>query len=100
MTKTGNMLAVGLLVLFFAAAGNAVATSEPSFLNGSTWSEENTSITAPGVVTMPANARSINFKRESVDLKWGVEIARGSPRSCEPSPSPFKRCPPVGPNKG
>lgn len=100
MTNTGNMFAVGLLVLFFAAAGNAVEASGPSSLNGSTGSGDNTSIVASGVVTMPPIALSISFKGESVDLKQGVEIARGSPRSCEPSPSPFKPCPPVGPNKG
>ena len=88
MIKTANMLAVGLLVLFFAAAGNAAAASGGSSLNGSTWSEDNTSITTPGVVTMALKAFSIDFKRQSVDLKRGVDIARGSPKSCEPSLAP------------
>jgi len=100
MIKTANMLAVGLLVLFFAAAGNAAAASGASSLNGSTWSEDNTSITTPGVVTMPPNALSINFKRLGVDLKRGVDIARGSPKSCEPYPPQCKPAPPVVPNKG
>lgn len=100
MMKTANMLAVGLLVLFFASAGNAAAAFGASSLNGSTWSEENTSISTPGVVTMPPNALSIDFKRQSVDLKRGVDIARGSPRSCEPSQPQCKPVPPVVPNKG
>jgi hypothetical protein len=100
MIRTANMLAVGLLVLFLAAAGNAAAASGPSSLNGSTWSEDNTSITTPGDVTMPPNALSIDFKRQSVDLKRGVDIARGSPKPCEPYPPQCKPVAPVVPNKG
>jgi hypothetical protein len=51
-------------------------------------------------VTMPPNALSINFKRLGVDLKRGVDIARGSPKSCEPYPPQCKPAPPVVPNKG
>jgi len=100
MTKTGNMFAVGLLVLFFAAAGNALAASGPSPSNGTTWSGDITSITTAGVVTSLPNAFSINFKTESLDLARGVEIARGAPRTCEPPASPSKPCQPVGLNKG
>jgi hypothetical protein len=100
MAKIGNMFAVGLLVLFFGAVGYALAVSGLSSLNCTTWSGDNTSIATHGVVTMHPDAFSINFKRESVDLKWSVEIARGAPRTCEPSPSPCIPCPPVGPNKG
>lgn len=100
MTITGNMFAVGLLVLFFAAAGNALAASGPSSLNGTTWSGDITSITMAGGATSPPNAFIINFKTGSAELERGVEIARGAPKTCEPSPSPCNPCLPVGPNKG
>ena len=100
MTKTGNMFVVGLLVLFFAAAGNVLAASGPSPSNGTTWSGDITSITRAGVVTSPPNTFIINFETGSAELERGVEIARGAPKTCEPSPSPCKPCQPVGPGKG
>ena len=69
MTKTGNVLAVGLLVLFFAAAGSAFAAGPTSLLN-TTWTGDITSITTAGGLTAPPNAFSINFKTESSDTDF------------------------------
>ncbi|MGO9531540.1 MAG: hypothetical protein ACLP3B_10210 [Syntrophobacteraceae bacterium] len=100
MTKNGNIFVVGLLVLFFAAAGNALAASGQSSLNGTTWSGDITSITGAGVATSPPNAFIINSKAGSAELERGVEIARGAPKTCEPYPSPCNPCQQVGPDKG
>ena len=99
MTKTGNIFAVGLLVLFFAGTGNALAASGPSPSSGTIWSGDIPSISTAGVVKSLPDAFIIDLKTGSVEPERGVEIARGAPRSCEPS-SPCKPCPPAGPNKG
>ncbi len=98
MTKTGNIFVLGLLVLFFAAVGNALATSGPSSLNGTTWSGDITSIAAAGVVTIPQN--TFDISSGGVDLERGVEIARGAPTSCVPAQPPCKPGLPAGSNKG
>ncbi len=100
MTKTGNMFVVGLLFLFFAAAGNAVAASGPSPSNGATWSGDIISIVTAGVVTISPNTFGISSRAESVDLERSVKTARGAPMSCAPAQPPCKAGPRVGPNKG
>jgi len=67
MTKTRNMFVVGLLVLFFSAAGIAFAAG-PTPLKGTTWAGDMISVTTAGVVKSPPNVFSISFQTESDDL--------------------------------
>lgn len=63
MKRTGSIFVIGLLTLFFAAAGVSLANA-PTSLTGTTWSGDITSMAAGGTATT-SSTLSITFSFDS-----------------------------------